>query len=70
MSERQKAYYKKYYQEHKEYFKKRNSTDEKKAYYREYYQKNKHLVNFKKRNIPIIKTIVKHITENIIVTFD
>ena len=39
MSERQKAYYKKYYQEHKEYFKARNSTAEKKTYYKEYYQK-------------------------------
>jgi hypothetical protein len=70
MSERQKAYYKKYYQEHKEYFKARNSTDEKKQYYKEYYQKNKHLMKFKKRHVPIVKTIIKQITDKIIVRFD
>jgi len=70
MSERQKAYYKKYYQEHKEYFKARNSTAEKKAYYKEYYQKNKHLMKFKKKVSPIRKTIIKQTTEKIIVRFD
>lgn len=70
ITERQREYYKKYYQEHKEYFRLRNSTDEKKQYYKEYYQKNKHLMKFKQRPKKIIKTIVKQITDKIIVSFD
>ena len=65
-----KQYRQNYYITHKEYFKKRNSTDEKKAYYKEYYQKNKHIMKFKKKNLSIVKTIVKEIKDKIIVRFD
>ena len=70
MNERQKEYYKKYYKEHKEYFKLRNSSPEKKQYYKEYYQKNKHLMKYKQKPRNIIKTVIKKITNKIIVSFD
>ena len=70
ITERQREYYKKYYQEHKDYFRARNSTDEKKQYYKEYYEKNKHLMKLKRTPKKIIKTIVKQIMDKIIVSFD
>jgi len=61
---KQKEYYRKYYEEHKEYFRIRNSAPEKKEYYKQYYQKNK----FKQKKP--VETIIKHTTDKIIVYFN
>ena len=64
-NDKRREYYKKYYQEHKEYFKEKNKTSYKKEYYRKYYQDNKYKNNIKKP-----PNIIKITHEKIIVRFD
>ena len=64
---RQREYYKKYYETHKEYFKNRNSAPEKKAYYKKYYQMQKQQLNLIRFGPVIPKQII---IGKIMVNFD
>lgn len=64
-TEKRKLYFKKYYQEHKQYFKDLNQTEQKKDYYRNYYKQHKNKYIVKK---PINNILITH--EPIIVYFN
>ena len=67
---KKREYYKKYYEEHREYFRLRNTSPEKKEYYRNYYLNNKEYFKYKSRYKPLVKTIVKQSLNAIFVHFD